>query len=406
MCNLIKLFAVSLAFMVILLTGCNGKPTTVVQGEVLAKAGLQYYWRLDLNLGKGESLVRLARLDENLYCLTNRHRLMALDATRGLLKWSKSIADPSSTVFLPSHADGIKISANPLSVTEVLSPERAVSLPPFDGVFINTLSYMLLLDRETGEQRRQIPFDFAANTSGVSDSTYFYVGSTRGWYYAIRLNEAVQEWILAAEDMITAPIQHFRDRIYVADNSGNLYATKVAVRGTKVWEKHLNGPVTAEFHVDERGCFVACDDHRVYAFDLARGQSLWEHPFICQGPLRDPIQVSENTIYQLARRDKFYAINLATGKQRWALPEGRKVLGVSEGDVFCLSSSGDLLVVDEILGTVKTSLPMTGWEFFVANAVEPTIYAASKSGKLACIRKLEAGMLTPEDLRTSDDLSR
>ena len=58
-----------------------------------------------------------------------------------------------------------------------------------------------------------------------------------------------------------------------------------------------------------------------------------------------------------------------------------------------------MLVVDEVLGTVKTSLPLTGWELFAGNTTKPAIYVATKTGKLACIRKLAAGRLTPGLLR-------
>ena len=129
------------------------------------------------------------------------------------------------------------------------------------------------------------------------------------------------------------------------------------------------------------------------------GEPLWEQPFVCEGPLRDPVQVAEYTIFQFARRDKFYAVNLVTGKQRWDLPEGRKALAVMDGEVYVLSDSNAMLIVDEMLGTVKTALPLTGWELFAGNTDKPAIYVASRSGKVACIRKLSTGRLTPDLLR-------
>ena len=382
-----------------ILSGCGGGRPQVVHPDVLAKAALQYYWRLDLELRKGESLTRLDRVDENLYCLTSEPRLIAIDASRGLMKWSFDVRSFGKVVFTPTHADGLEIARKVPGIKEILSPGISPKVKAFDAVLVNTLSYVLVLDRQSGEMYRSIPFDFAASTSGTSDGMHFYAGSTKGWYYAILLNEAIKDWWRSGRDMITVPVKYHAGRIYVADDSGMIYASDVADRGEKVWTRQLNGPVTAEFHVDERGCFVPCDDHRLYALDLDTGRGLWDRPFLCQGPLRDPVQVAENTIFQFARRDRFYAINLADGRARWSIPEGREVLAVIDGEVFVLTSSNSLLLINEILGTVKTSLPMTGWNLFVRNTSIPVIYVASGDGRVGCIRELSAGRLTSEALR-------
>jgi len=379
--------------------GCAGKPSGPVGPPVLAKAGLQYYWTLDLALEKGESLTELKRLDENLYCLTDRNKLVALDAATGLLKWSRTVAEPGATVFSPVHADHVVLSRKVGGIKEILDPGQAQFMPPFDAVLINTLSNVLLMDRRTGEAYRDIPLDFPANTSVACDGQNVYVGSTKGWYYSIRLNAAVKEWWLAANDMITAPVVYLSGRLYVADNSGSLLATDVGQGGKKLWTQKLAGAVTAEFHVDQRGCFVGSDGNRVYAFSLGDGKPLWDQPFVCQGPIRDPIQVAANSVFQYARQDKFYALNVVTGQQRWSLREGRKVLAAMDGEVYLLSQDGALLMVDEMLGNVRTSMPMTGWELFAANTTAPVICAASRDGKLACMCKLSAGRLTPESLR-------
>jgi len=395
--RLVKLSVVSLTVLAYLVAGCGEPTPPPLHPAVLAKAGLQYYWQLPVTLDEGESIVYLEQIDENLYCLTDANRLIAVDAVKGMPKWSYVVGDRSATVFHPVHAK-VRLAPRSGGIREILEPVPARKLQPVDVVLINTLSYVLVIDRSTGELRRKIPFDFAANTTGACDGTYFYVGSTKGWYYAIRVNEAVKEWWHSANDMITAPIEYFQGAVYVADDTGTIIATRTAAGGRKLWKQQLRGAVTARFHVDERGCFVASDDNRLYAFSLVDGRPLWKQPFVCEGPLRDPVQVGENTIFLFARRDKFYAINLVTGKQRWALPEGRKALAVMDGEAYVLSADNEMLIVDEMLGTIRTALPLTGWELFAGNTTKPAIYLASRSGRLACIRKLSAGRLTAEML--------
>ncbi len=381
------------------LIGCRGeKIIPPVHGDVLQKAGLQYYWRLKLGLSKKETVTWTIQLDENLYCLTSTNRLITIDAATGLMKWSHQVANKNQMVFPVAHADNMLLGEKVAGLKEILSGATDENLTPFDAVLVNTLSYVLIMDRANGRVYRKIPFDFPANTTGASDGTYFYVGSTRGWYYAMKLREAAKVWWLDAHDMIAAPLKYHDGRIYVATEGGSLIATDVTQRGTKLWTKKLGGAVTAEFHVDSRGCFVGCDDQRIYAFDPATGDALWE-PFIAQAPLCDPIHVGENTVFQLARGDKFYAIDLTTGKERWSHRDARKILGVFNGNVYLLTAARSLLIVDEMLGTVKTSLPLSGWELFAGNVSSPGIYVATRRGDLGCIRTTGAEYITPEMLK-------
>lgn len=380
--------------------GCapKGLPLQIDAG-VLEKAGLQYYWKVQLGLVRGENLSQVMRLDENLYCLTDQNRLIAIDAGRGLVKWSTSVAGPGETVFSPTHANNVRLPEKVGGIKDILSSESIPESKAFDAVMINTLSHVLVFDRSNGKLYRKIQFGFAASTAGVSDGKVFYVASTKGWYYAIRLREAVQSWWRSAEDMISAPVKYSAGYVYVADEAGTVIASSTQQSGRKQWVRKLNGAVTAEFHVDARGCFVPCDDQRLYAFRAIDGKKLWDRPFVCEGPLQDPVQVAENTAFQFARGDKFYAINLTTGKARWTKPDGRIVLAAFDGEVYLLNSRNTLMIIDEMPGTVKTSLPMTGWDVFAPNVSAPSVYVASRGGAVACIRKITAGRLSPEMLR-------
>jgi len=136
----------------------------------------------------------------------------------------------------------------------------------------------------------------------------------------------------------------------------------------------------------------------VYAFEPYSGRKLWE-PFITEGQCKEPIQVSDSTIFQYATNDRLYAINITNGKKRWDMFDGRKVLAVMDGEAFVLDKSNKMLIVDEITGKTKTVVPMTGFDLFLANATAQAIYTATRDGRLFCIRKLKAGHLNPEMLR-------
>ncbi len=375
------------------LSGCT-KPQKLHE-DVLTNAGLQTYWELQLILAEDESIAEIHRVDDTLYCLTDRNTLIAIDALKGRREWTRRIAQPGQPVFAPTHADRVLLADKVTGVAGITDPSKAPVPNVYDTVMINTLSHVLVMDRTNGRIIRKIAFDFAANTNGSSDGKYFYVGSTRGWYYAILLAEAVKGWWLSADGMISAPVKLFGNRLYVADEVGNFIITTTGRKGEKLRTVKLSGSVTAEFHVDAVGCFVPSDDNRLYAFDLS-GNRLWEQPFVCQGPLRQGVQVVNDTIFQFASNDKFYAIDRRTGQARWSHPTARRVLAAIDGDVYLLNESNSLMIVDELRGTVKMSFPMTGWDLLLSNSSAPAIYVATTDGKLACIRKISAGRLTPQ----------
>jgi len=399
--------------------GCErSMPVSLTHDSVLAKAGLKTYWRLKLELLEDERVEKLMLLDETLYCLTNTNHLLAVDAARGVRKWSRKVAEPGVRVYRPCHGSGVAMRKDLPGLVDILTPPAPESLSTFDLVLINTPNYALALDRATGELRRKIDFrtppdEFTANTGGSCDGTYFYVGAVGGRCYAFRLSDGVIAWILRTGDVLTAaPRTHSpggEPRVFVAGEDGELYVAKAGTDLSLVWPPvgirqwpAMAGPVTADFHVDDRACFVPCVNRRVYAFSLAGGEALWR--FTCGGALADPIQVSENSVFQYARGDKLYVLNPASGKVRWTMNSGRRVLAaMSKGDVplaYLVDDARSLLVVDEILGKVRASIPLTGVELFADNTKAPALYLASRDGKLYCLRQIGSGHLSAETLKT------
>ena len=148
------------AAVLVMTAGCAEKAAPTVEPPVdkavLAKVGLQYYWDARVELDPGESVKKLWRLDENLYCLTTRHRLVALDARRGIYKWSVTVCEPYKPVFPPTHADNVAIPDRPAGIKGMMDPS-SVEVEPFDAVMVNTVDSMVVIDRSTGDVKRRIP---------------------------------------------------------------------------------------------------------------------------------------------------------------------------------------------------------------------------------------------------------
>jgi outer membrane protein assembly factor BamB len=396
--------------------GRSNGPISLTHASVLAKAGLARYWDLQLQLPDGETIERLILLEENLYCLTSHNTLIAVDAARGVRKWARRIVEPGVKVHAPCHGDDVALADKPPGVRELVSPAPEASPKAYHVVLVNTPNEVQVLDRASGKLLRRLtfntkPYEFTANTGGACDGTYYYVGSVAGRCYALRLNDEVVAWVLYTGDILrAAPRCHNpggSKRVFLAGEDGNYYVAKAGdvllqvwpMPGQKSWPA-MAGQVSAAFHVDDRACFIPCLNNRVYAFSLSGGPALWR--FTCGGPLFDDVQVSENTVFQYARGDRLHAINPANGQQRWAMPEGRRVLASIAGEdgptAYVVGDRKQLLVVDEILGKVRASIPLTGCDLFADNTTAPAMYMTGRDGHVYCLRPLGAERLTAASL--------
>ncbi len=381
----------------------RGEWEGLTSSKTLEAADLQYYWHINVSLDEGENLTKLYLVDKDLYGLTDRARLLAIDAGGGMWRWTVDAGGRNQRVFAPVHADAVALptwlgdGAKDKPTSEMIRQAK-----PFDAVIFNTLSHILVIHRVTGETVMKIPLDFAANTGGspAPDGTggcLYYLASIRGWCYAMDLRRALSVWNTSVEGSIRATPVFYKGVLFVADESGTLQAISMEPTGPKrLWNSNqidsqrMAGAVTAEMSIDDRGCFVACEDNRLYAYDRLTGKPLWP-PFICQGPLRESPQVGENTIFQRAPRDQLYAINVANGDQRWTMPTGKIALAVIRdkvSQVYLLDGAHTLRIVEEISGTEIASLPMTGYGVYLPNVTVPAIYAASRDGQVVCIRPL------------------
>jgi hypothetical protein len=185
--------------------------------------------------------------------------------------------------------------------------------------------------------------------------------------------------------------------LYVASRDGRFYALNPYVQADRhLWARQTDGPLTAEFHVDDRGCFVGGEDFNLYAFDRLDGTLLWVYR--TQGSLRQPVQVGKQTVFQYADRDRFHAVDIARGEKRWELPDGRIVLAVAEPYAYVLTAERKVRVVHEATGQERLAFPMTGLDLFVPNAAKPVLYAASRAGRFVCITPASTKHLTPKML--------
>ncbi len=238
---------------------------------------------------------------------------------------------------------------------------------------------------------------------------------------SIRRGESVVAWKYQGASIMSAsprclPIAGASPRIYVATGEGDLAVIKSGSPLSMLWPRttrnwppakgwnqgnDMAGAVVAGMCVDDRAAFIPCLNRRVYAFGLAGGEPLWR--FTTKGQLLDDVQVSDNSVFQYSRGDEFYALDVTNGEKRWSMRQGRRILAAMPSkDVpmaYLVDNARNLLVVDEILGKIQVTIPLTGVNLFADNTSASAIYLGNSAGRLVCLRQIGAEHLTPDMLK-------
>ncbi|MBS3821298.1 MAG: PQQ-binding-like beta-propeller repeat protein, partial [Phycisphaerae bacterium] len=356
-----------------------------------------WYAHQQVPLAPGETIQRLVLLDDNLYVMTDQAALIAVDAAVGKQRWRVTVSLAGRKVYTPSHVDNMPLREEVWTDTVAKAPE-AEQFPRINAVAVNDLAHMLLIERESGKIYRDIKFDrTSATNAGVCDEERFYYPGLDNMCncYNLMLGQVI--WWQSYTGLAEVPLRTYAGRVYVGTSDGRMQCMTGGSVGIRKWTLTFDRPILAPFHVGPRGLFFAVGN-QVRAHDAISGLKLWE-PVYVDGVIEDGMQLSGTTLYQHARGDGLYAINLTNGEVRWHRPGGWMVLAVMDGQAYVLDTDANLHVMNEITGEVTASVPMARFDFFVPNTQSPAIYAATRSGQIYCIRKSDAGRLTAEMLQ-------
>jgi outer membrane protein assembly factor BamB/cytochrome c-type biogenesis protein CcmH/NrfG len=191
--------------------------------------------------------------------------------------------------------------------------------------------------------------------------------------------ERVPAWKLRIGMALEAPIVLVGEAIVFGDRGGNVWALR-AKDGKQIWKRQLGplGAVTGAVAVSEGTVFVPSLDRRLYALDLATGKDRWP-PLKAGGLLRAAPRVGRvamlnNQRYVFVGSDdgRVYCIDAKTGKLRWKSESYGAIQGsvlTTRAAIYAGSADGRLYALDptsgkelwhlKLGGSVRTSPIMT-----------------------------------------------
>lgn len=354
---------VALAGCAAALAGCAGKKgdTATLPMDESVKSELKVFWQTKVQLDKKakEKVLSLHRCPGRIYALTNRNRLLAVDAFSGHYLWAVELGDLKLTPSAPVQVG---------RVVFVTLLERLYGYSVIDGSRV--------LYRE---------LDGAPTAQPVVHGEYFYYGTHEGWLKAVNLFDPSGNWVRNVHASIVAAPATDGERVYFASIEGRVFGSTYNRRQT-IWEFQTDGAVVADLKQAPNGLvLVPCRDYTLYALNPHNGLPAW---IATTGdPLEKPAHVREGRVYIVKKSDDLLALAGNTGKADWSAAGTREFIAASTETVFTWATDGALVALAASDGRVKFRLDAEDLTLSAANDIDGQLFIGAADGEIVCVRE-------------------
>lgn len=278
---------------------------------------------------------------------------------------------------------------------------------------------MYALDRATGALRWRYDGGSAIASSPAVGGGRVYFASRDGRIRAVSAAKGALVWTVATGPDVPFPWGHESGDVYLSSpayvggmvivgaGDGHVYAVDGA-SGRLKWRASTGGRVRSSPAIAGGRVFVGSADGRVYAFDLATGATMWR--FETEGTKlesgkfgfdRRTVQsspaVANGTVFVGARDGWLYAIDAATGKERWRFDH--KVSWVNTSPAFAdgvvYAGSSDAQFVQALDAATGRELwrTRTGVTWSSPAVTDSAVYAGDGSGRVNALDRRTGKLL-------------
>jgi outer membrane protein assembly factor BamB len=301
-----------------------------------------------------------------------------------------------------------------------------------DGVVYvaSTDKYLYALDLATGKEKWKTLLGPMKAAPAVHKDRV-YVGDLEGKFYAVDAATGKKDWTFETSGEIHAGANFYKDDVLIGSHDSNLY--RLSPDGKKVWEFHIDGPVNGSAAVVGEKTFVAGCDSVLHVVDLNTGQSVgsvdlggqaaataavgddlvvvgtmtnlvvgidwknlkkvWEfEPKRRSQPFYASAALSDKLVVAASRDKKVYALDRATGRERWnfvteGIVDASPVVAGGRVYVGSLSSTGEFYVLDLASGKQVQLITLDGAVTGSAAVGPDCVVVGTERGTVYCLGK-------------------
>ncbi|HEV2295354.1 MAG TPA: PQQ-binding-like beta-propeller repeat protein [Tepidisphaeraceae bacterium] len=350
--------------------GCADNPTPQEQSTIgaIPPNSFVQQWRAPLKLNN-DTLSELHLRDDNLYAYTRKNAVYSLSRGGG------------DTQFLaPVKASG-----------GVLRPPVEIK----DRIVFPTATTMEIY-RANGRFERRFDLDYSTRSpaAGLENMVFIGLDYPRGGRLAaidVDRPYANIRWELLTRGGVSAKPGIFEKTVYIGGEDGRVYAVTPDRR--PVWPLEggvfvTHGRIVGDVKVDESGVYVASTDSKLYALDRQTGKVLWQ--YFGGKPITSDPHVTASTVYINVPDKGIVALDKNKGgfnrKPRWVSKDARMFLSEDARHTYLATRDGKIQAVDRASGKILFHSQGPGFDLFVSNPNNDTIFAARKDGNVYAIK--------------------
>ncbi len=224
-----------------------------------------------------------------------------------------------------------------------------------DGaVYVVSLDgYCYAFDHRTGERRWRVETGGGYSSPTVVDGVV-YVGSGNSGVFALDAETGDQRWYTATGGQVHSSPAVLDEAVYVGSFDSGLHALDRAT-GERRWRFETDNIITGSPAVADGAVLVASHDGNVYAVERDIGEERWRRTTAPGDTTSEysSVTVGGDTAYMASIGDKVYALELATGGDRFRvrMPTGMLASpAVAQGTLYVPCLDGYCYAFDRVSG--------------------------------------------------------
>ena len=268
-------------------------------------------------------------LDGRVYVGASNGKLYALDAATGTKQWEFETGD--------------KILASASWAKDPVSGAKWILVGSYDFSFY-------ALDAASGKQQWKVETEnFINSTPAVTPEGFALFGGCDSLLHVVSLKDRKEVRAIDAEAYIPGSAAADGRTVYLGNDAKKVFAFDIA-GGNTLWTfRDRNFSYFSSPALSEKEVIIGGRDKRLHCIDRASGERKWY--FATKGDVdSSPVLCTDGGIVVGSLDGRLYCVELANGKERWNYEIGAKisgspaiaggviVIGAEDGNVYCFGS--------------------------------------------------------------------
>jgi outer membrane protein assembly factor BamB len=340
------------------------KEQRLVSPALLENAGLKIVWENILPTGMDETLERLLMLGNHIYAISNKNYMLCLNRENGNRVFGRIVAP-----------GGVKIE----------------DLSLYNDKLISVVGSQLFeIDPNTGIEQKSTDVGVGIVCPAARNSSYFYFGGADRRLHALRAEDMVEIFEVAAlnDSMITTIVAEEAFVVFGTDKGNIISITPNLPK--RLWQFDASAAISGPIVKDGLSLFFASEDLNVYRVDIVglpeRKRLIWK--YLANGMLKTSPRVTPRAVYQSVYNKGLAAIEKNSGSLMWSVAGGVDLLTEAGEKAYVITKDETLVVMNNTEKKKLSSVNFAGVTRHAANLVDSKIYIADKSGRIACLQPI------------------